>query len=80
MRVTTAFHTVCNVTHNLLVIAKDVMRLSFTKCALNDASLPVGNRKRYNETAFQKMCNVTHKLLVMSDEVTAFHKSLTFCW
>ena len=31
----TIFHQVCNVTHFLLVIGKDVMRLSFTKCAMS---------------------------------------------
>ena len=71
----------CNVTHRLLVIGKDVMRLSVTKCDLQ----PVGQRKRCDETAFHKMCNVTHKLLVIGKDVmrlpfTKYAMSLTRCW
>ena len=31
----TAFHKMHNVTHKLLVIGKDVMRLPFTKCVMS---------------------------------------------
>ena len=31
----TAIHKVCNVTHFLLAIGKDVMRLPFIKCAMS---------------------------------------------
>ena len=31
----TALHKMCNVTHLLLVMGKDVMRLPFTKCAMS---------------------------------------------
>ena len=31
----TAFHKMCNVTHKLLTIGKDVMGLLFTKCAMS---------------------------------------------
>ena len=31
----TGFHKMCNVTHNLFVIGKDVIRLPFTKCTVS---------------------------------------------
>ena len=86
----TAFHKMCNhVTHSLLVIRKDVMRLPFTKCAMSLTncwwedkmwwdclsqnvqchSLPVGHRRRCDETAFHKMHNVTHSLSVIGKDV-----------
>ena len=96
----------CNITHNLSVIGKDVMRLSFTKCAMMSLtscrslekmwrdclsqnvqyhSLPVGHRKRCDETAFHTMCHVTHLLLVIGTDVmrlpfTGCAMSLTNCW
>ncbi len=36
-----AIHKMCNVAHLLLVIGKDVMRLSFTNCAMFTHSLLV---------------------------------------
>ena len=74
----TVFH---NVTYSLLVI-EDVMRPSYTKCAMSLTCcwllekmwwnclwenvqyhwLPVGHRKRCDETELHKMWNVTHKL------------------
>ena len=41
----TAFHNMCNATHFLLVTGKDVMRLSFTNCAMNvtHSLLVIGN-------------------------------------
>ena len=46
----TASHTTWNITHMLLVIGTDMMRLAFTKCACH--SLPVNNKNIYDETAF----------------------------
>ena len=79
----TVFHKMCNVTHKLLAIGKDVMRLPFTTCASH--SLAVGHRKRCDETALHKVCNVTHKLLVIGKDVmrlpfTKMVMSLTSCW
>src|SRR6266550_1359036 len=47
-----AFHKMCNVTHKLLVIGKDVIKLPFTKCAMS--LTPIGHRKRCDGTAFHK--------------------------
>ena len=66
-----AIHRMCKVTHSLLVIRKDVMRLFHKMCKVTDLllvigwdclsqnvqchSLPVGDRKRCDETTFHKM-------------------------
>ena len=78
----TAFH-MCNVTHILLVIGKDVMILSFRNVQCHSHS--VGHRIACGETAIHKMCNVTHCLLVIGKDVmrlpfTKGAMSLTFCW
>ena len=77
----TAFHKMCNtyVTHWLLIIAKDVMRLPFPKCAICH-SHPVYDRK----DCLYKTCNVTHILLVIAKDVmrlpfTKCAMSLTRC-
>ena len=54
----TTFHKICNVTHFLLVIGKDVMTPPFTKFQCH--SLAVGHRNRCDDT--NKICNVTHFL------------------
>ena len=53
------------VTHNLLVMGKDVMRLSSTTCAISLTPYSCS----YDLTAFHNMCNVTHKLLVMGTDL-----------
>ena len=59
----------CNVTHLLLVIGKDVLRLN-----VEYHSLAVGHRQRGEEAAFH-MCNVTHQLLGIGKDVeTASHE------
>ena len=63
----TTFHKMCNVTHILLVIGKDVMRLLLGNVQCH--SLAVGHREWYDETAFHKVCNVTHLLLVIGKDV-----------
>ena len=73
----------CNVTHKLLVIGKDVLRLSFTKVQYH--LLAVGHGKRCDEIAFHKMHNVTDKLMVIGKDVmrmsfTKCAMSLTSCW
>ena len=74
----TDFHKMCNLTHKLLAIGKDVMRLPFRKCAM--PSLAIGHRKRCDETvAYHKLYNVTHILLVIKkryDETTFFSKKV----
>src|SRR6266550_381291 len=80
-----AFHKMYNVTHFLLVIGKDLMRLPFT---VQSHSLAVGHRKRCDETAFHTMCNLTHFLLVIGKDVMRVMRlpftkcaiSLTSCW
>ena len=77
-----ALHQMCNVTHRLLVMGGDVMRLPFT---VQGHSLAVGHRKGCGETVFHKMCNVTHFLLVIGKDVmrlslTKCAISLTGCW
>ena len=57
----------CNVTHLLLVIGTDVLRMLFTKCVMSLTSC--GHMKRCDETAFHKMCNITHSLLVIGKDV-----------
>src|SRR6266576_310353 len=79
----TAFCKMCNVTHLLLAIGKDVMN---HETALQCHSLlAVGHRKRCDGTAFHKMCNVTHLLLVIGKDMmrppfTKCAMSLTFYW
>jgi hypothetical protein len=60
-----------NITHKLLLIGKDVMRLPFTKLNVQCHSLSFGDRKRCDEPehVFGKMCNVAHSLLVMGKDV-----------
>ena len=76
-----AFHKMCNVTHSLLVIGKDLMRLPFTKCVM---SFTRCHGKRCDETAFHKMYNVTHSLSVIGKDVMNLCSScamfLTYCW
>jgi hypothetical protein len=63
----------CNVTHFLLVIGKDVMGLP----SQNDVQchpLPVGCRKRHDVNTFHKMYNVqvTYMLLVIRKDVMRY--------
>ena len=93
------FTKISNATHNLLVNRKEVMRMTFTMCAMSLTSescwswekmwwnchsetvkyhtLPIGHRKRCNETAFHTMHNVTHtwalSVIGKRCDVTAFH-------
>src|SRR6266576_2994373 len=63
-----AFDKICNVTHSLLVIQKDVMRLPFTN--VQSHSQTVGHKKRCDEvTVIHKMYNVTHSLLVIGKDL-----------
>src|SRR6266576_3407727 len=80
-----AFHKMCNVTHLLLVIGHDVLRLAFTKCPMslticwsqetqhfNKYAMSRTScrcRKGCEETAFHKMCDVTHFLLIIGKGV-----------
>ena len=78
-----AFHKMCNITHKLLVIVKDVMRLPFTNVQCH--SHAVGDRKGCDETTFHKMCTVAHSLLVIGKDVmrlpfTKCAMLLTPCW
>ena len=75
----------CNVTHILLVIEKEVMRLPFTNVQhhllpigdekdhlsqnVQCRSHPVDYRKMCDVTVFHEMCNVTHSLLVIGKDV-----------
>jgi len=82
-----AFHKMCNVTHSLLVIGTDGMKL-FTNVHCHSQAM--GHRKICDETSFQQICNVTHFLswwyvgkYVMSLLRLPFTKcvmSLTSCW
>jgi len=74
------------VTHFLLVIGQDMMRLPLTKCAmlLTCYLLVIG---KDDMSAFHKTFNVTHKLFkfvtgkdVMRLEFTKCAMSLTSCW
>ncbi len=49
----TGFHKMCDVTHWLLVIGKDMMRSSFTKCAISD-SLAICHSKDAMRLPFTK--------------------------
>src|SRR6266576_2249447 len=60
----TAFHKMCNVTHKLLVIGKDVMRLP-SKMIFNVAHILSVIWKRYIEPLLRNICNVTHILLAI---------------
>ena len=78
-----AFHKMCNVTHLLLVIRINVMRLASAECH----SQTVGHRKRLCDevTSFHKICNAIHLLLAIgNDEMrlsyTECAMSLTNCW
>ena len=84
----TAFHKMCNVTHSLLVIGKDVIkkRLPFTSHNVQCHSQTVGHRKMWSDCHSQNM--QCHRLADghrnrRFDE-TGFHKkcvmSLTNCW
>ena len=67
----TAFHKICNVTHLLLVIGKDVM--SCLSQNVQCCSLAAHHRIKCDESAFCKMCNVTHLLLVIGKGVMRLH-------
>ena len=54
----TASQTTCNVTHFLLVVGNDVMRLLLQTVQCHTQA--VDHRNRCDEAT--KMCNVTHKL------------------
>ena len=54
----------CNVTHMLLVIEKQVMKLPFTKY-MQCHSQAVGHKKRCDETAFHTNLQCIHHLLVI---------------
>ena len=65
-----ASHKTCNVTHKLLVIGIDVIRLPFTNMCHNTAHLLlVIHRNRCDVTALHKVCNTTHSLLVIWKDV-----------
>ena len=68
-----AFHKICNVTHKLLVIAKDVMRLPFTTCTMSLTSF--GNREDVMRLPFTK-CAMLLTSFVHSKrcDETNFHK------
>ena len=71
----------CDVTHNLLDIGKDVMRLLFTKDPMSLTSCL--QWKKSDETGFHKI--ITHKLLDIREDVmrlpfTKWTMSLTCCW
>ena len=77
---------ICNFTNFLLVIGKDVMRLSFTKCAVLLTTCWLYEKS--DETDFCKMCNATHLQMVVGKDVitdkTSFPKmcnaTLTSWW
>ena len=64
----------CNVTHILLVIGKNVLGLPFTILAMSLTFC--WSYKRSNETAFHKMCNVAHRLLIIIERCYA---EMAFC-
>ena len=66
----------CNGTHMLLVMRKDVMRLPFTNVQFHPQT--VGQRKGCDDTAFHKTCNVTHSLLVIATDAMRLHSTKTF--
>src|SRR6266550_2428415 len=76
----TGFHKMCNITHSLLVMGKDVMTLPSQNVQCH--SLPVGHWNRCDEIVLHNMCNVTHLLLVLGKDVpfTNCTMSLTSCW
>src|SRR6266576_1187896 len=78
----TTFHKTYNVTHLLLFIGKDVIRLCVTKCAIS-LTFCCCHRKRCDETALQKMlqCNLLSVGYSKRCDETDFHKimSLTCC-
>src|SRR6266576_5804563 len=55
----------CNVTHSLLVIGKDVIRLPST-IIFNVAHILSVIGKRYIEPLLRNICNVTHILLAVA--------------
>ncbi len=68
----TGFHQICNVTHNLLVIGKDVIRLPFTKCAMSLTFC-----WSWIIDVMTQICNITYSLLVIAKDVMRiciFHK------
>ena len=65
----TAFHRMCNVSHSLFVIRKDVMRLPFTQM-YNVTHFLLDIKARYDENAFHNMCNHSQAI----GYKTAFHK------
>ena len=63
-----AFHKMCNVTHLLLVIGKDVVRLPFQKmCTITHCLLVIG--KDEMRLLFTNMCNVAYLLLVKGKDM-----------
>src|SRR6266576_3252573 len=75
----TAFHKMYNFNHLLLIIGKDVMRLTIANVQCH--SQAIGHRKRCDETAFHKMCHVTDFLLAIGKDVMRlpFKKNLQCC-
>jgi len=63
-----AFHKMCNVTHKLLVIGEDLMRLPISQ-NVQCCSQPIGDREKCDETTFHKTCNVTHILVAIGKDV-----------
>ena len=51
-------HKICNVTHKLLVIEKDLMRLTFQMKCSDSQTSRIGHRIGHDETAFHKMYNI----------------------
>ena len=64
----TTFHTMCNITHSLLIMVKDVMRLPFTKCARSLTSCWSLENMRW-DCPGHNMWNDTHKLWVIERNV-----------
>ena len=78
-----AFHKMCNITHRLLVIGNNVMRLTLTKCEITH-SLSVIGKDVIRLPLNHKMYSVTHKLAVIGKDImrlpfTKFVMSLTDC-
>ena len=57
----------CHVTHLLLVIWKDVIKVPFKNVQCH--SQPVCHSKGCDDIAFQQMCNDTHSLFVIEKDV-----------
>ena len=77
------FTTISNITHKLLFIGKDEMRLLDQNVQCH--SLAICHRKRCDEKACHKKSNVTHSLSVKGKDVMRLPckkspMSLTACW